>query len=200
MTKSQFEARILRQLTYFPEFRGVAKVVLKPVVFEYKCGNIPHSEVFNYIVSFDFDAVKIINHFQNNYVLCMLTDDDYTNSYEAVSYGTLFLLLEMYVRNKLHRIVANFPPDHFREECIIFLNSEVDFFETVDTLKNFLAHYKHPGLAAVEEIALILDEKVLKIKQNHRAFQLLQQAATLLELHHPKTTIDTLFQQIYDLC
>lgn len=200
MKNQTIEQRILRQLAYYPQFRGVAKVVLKPVVFQGYTGKVTNASIFDYITSKpDVYALDVMEHFKNSEVVLMLISDDLP-THQTISYASFFLLLEIYVKSKLLDIVATFHDDHFRDECFILLNSEVDFFEKVDTLKNFLAHYKHPGLAAVEEIALVLDEKVLKIKQNHRAFQLMQQAATLLELHHHKDTIDTLFQPIYDLC
>lgn len=200
MTKHDIEARILLQITHYPQYRGVARVVLKKVMFEGKAGKVSFADLFEYIVnSPNDDFAQIITHFKSVEVTVLLVQEDMP-TYALISYGHFFTLLEMHVRKVLFNIIANFPKDHFQEECMIFLNSEVDFFETVDTLKNFLSHYNHPGLAAVEEVALVLDEKVLKIKQSHRAFHLLQQAATLLELHHPKTTIDTLFQPVYDLC
>lgn len=127
MTKYNLEARILRQITHYPQFRGVARVVLKKVMFEGSCGDLKYSDLFEYISQTEGDFLEIAHHFKSNFLIIALGHDDLP-TYYVISYGPFFTLLEMYVRKVLLNIIANFPADHFREECQIFLKSDVDFF------------------------------------------------------------------------
>lgn len=194
------EATALKQITYYPQYRELAKLILKPVVFGGKAGAVSHAEVFQYITHTEGDLVDIIKHFDKPELTMLLVSADDLPSFYHCTPLIFFQILEQYVMARCLDVVGAFPADHFREECYIFLNSEVDFFEKLDTLQNFLKHYSHPGLLAIEEIALVLDEKIRKLKSSMRAAQLIKQAAAIMKLHHNEAEIDALTQPLIDIC
>jgi hypothetical protein len=199
MKRTTLEAQILRQLTYYPQFRANAALLLKSTVFEGTIGQLKHADIYNYIIKNNPEPEAILLKYKGTEAFILLTAED-ACPYLTTSYSSMFVLLEMYLRGRLKEIIANFPPDHFREECTILINSELDIFETITTLKNFLSHYQHQGHAAIEELDFVLDEKIQKIKNKHQAYQQLQQVAQLLAMHYPQQDLDALFQPIYQLC
>jgi hypothetical protein len=200
MTKQTLEQSILRQLTYYPKFRPLARIVLKAAVFEGFCGKVRHSDLFEYISRDDAHFIEIIDHFKQSEVTLMLVEEEGMSDYFVMCSSPFFILLELFVKQKLLDIIVLMPVDHFRDECQILLNSEIDLFEKIQTLIAFLRHYKHPSFEAVENLALILDEKILKIIQSHKAALLIRQGAEILKLHHQEAIIDSLIQPLIDLC